>query len=157
MRNGKTNAISLLRADHKKVKGLLEDLAESTERGIQKRKDLLEQIARELKVHTKVEEEIFYPAFREAVAKKDDKKLYFEAVEEHHVVDLVLPELEDTDPSSETFGAKATVLKELVDHHVKEEEREMFPRAREAMDDDELNELGERMAQRKTELLASKL
>ena len=147
------NAISLLKADHKKVKALLEELESTTERGAGKRKKLLGQIDTELKVHTSIEESIFYPAFREAVKKKEDREMYFEALEEHHVVKLVLPEIAATDPSSEEFGAKAKVLKELVTHHAKEEEREMFPEAKKVLSSEELDQLGERMQRRKEEML----
>ena len=146
------DAISLLKADHKKVKGLLDELEKSTERAPKKREKLLGQIENELKIHTYIEETIFYPAFREAVAKKEDREMYFEALEEHHVVKLVLPEMKATDPSSEPFGAKAKVLKELVTHHAKEEEREMFKEAKKVMDQDELDRLGEKMAAKKAEL-----
>lgn len=148
------NAISLLKADHKKVKGMLDDLESTTERGPGKRTKLLAQIRTELEVHTTIEEEIFYPAFLNAVKKKEDREMYFEALEEHHVVKVVLPEMAATDPTSEEFGAKAKVLKELVTHHAKEEEREMFPAAKKVLSDEELEELGERMAARKKELLA---
>ena len=148
-----TNAINLLKADHKKVKGMLEDLESTTERGAKTREKLLAQIETELTVHTSIEEEIFYPAFRDAVKKKEDRELYFEAIEEHHVVKVVLPEIKETDPASETFGAKSKVLKELVTHHAKEEEREMFPAAKKVLSDDELEQLGERMQARKDQLL----
>ena len=117
------DAIALLKADHKKVRGLLVQLEKTTERGAARRSKLLDQIEKELKVHTEIEERVFYPAFRDAVQKKDDREMYFEAVEEHHVVKLVLPEMQETDPASEEFGAKSKVLKELVTHHAKEEER----------------------------------
>lgn len=148
------DAISMLKADHKKVKALLEALEKTTERGAKKREKLLGQIEKELRVHTNLEETIFYPAFRDAVKKKEDREMYFEALEEHHVVKLVLPELKSTDPTSEPFAAKAKVLKELVTHHAKEEEREMFPEARKVLDPTELQELGVRMQAKKKELLA---
>jgi hemerythrin superfamily protein len=148
----RTDAISMLKADHEKVRGLLSQLEKSTEKGVKKREELLSQIAEELTIHTTIEEEIFYPSYRDAVAKKEDRKLYQEALEEHHVVDLVMPEIEDTDPGSEVFSAKAKVLKEIVEHHADEEEKEMFPRARKVMDAEELQELGERMEARKAEL-----
>lgn len=147
------NAINLLKADHKKVKGMLDDLESTTERGAKKREKLLGQIETELTVHTTIEEEIFYPAFKDAVRKKEDREMYFEAVEEHHVVKVVLPEMKQTDPASEVFGAKSKVLKELVTHHAKEEEREMFPAAKKVLSDDELEQLGERMQARKEQLL----
>jgi hemerythrin superfamily protein len=148
------DAIGLLKNDHKKVKALLEALEKTTERAAKRRVTLLGQIEKELTVHTNIEETIFYPAFRDAVTKRDDREMYFEAIEEHHVVKLVLPEIKATDPTSEPFAAKAKVLKELVMHHAKEEEREMFPEARKVLDRDELEQLGARMLARKKELLA---
>jgi hemerythrin superfamily protein len=150
----RTDAISMLKADHEKVRGLLAQLEKSTEKGAKKREQLLSQIAEELTIHTTIEEEIFYPSYRDAVAKKEDRKLYQEALEEHHVVDLVMPEIEETDPASEVFSAKAKVLKEIVEHHAEEEEKEMFPRAKKVMDAEELQELGERMEARKAELMS---
>jgi len=107
-----------------------------------------------VRVHARVEEEVFYPAYREAASKKEDLKLYFEAIEEHGVVDMVLPKLEETEPDAEDFAAKAKVLKDIIEHHAKEEEKEMFPRARKLFDADELAELGEQIEQRKVELMA---
>ena len=147
------DAITLLKEDHKKLRGLLAQLEKTTERGAARRKKLLGQIETEIKVHSKIEEEIFYPAYRDAVKKKDDRELYQEALEEHHVVDLVLPELKSADPAGEIFGAKATVLKELIEHHAGEEEKEMFPKARKVLDAAELRELGSRMESRKRSLL----
>jgi len=149
------DAISLLKADHKKVKTLLSELENTTERGAKKREKLLGQIEKELKLHATVEEQIFYPAFRDAVKKKEDRELFFEAIEEHHMVKIVLPEMKATDASSEIFTAKASVLKELVEHHIKEEEREMFPEARKVLDQEELQALGSRMQAKKKELMAN--
>lgn len=142
------DAIALLKDDHKTVRSLLESLEKATGT---RREKLLGQIAQELKVHTTIEEEIFYPAFREAATKKDDQTMFFEAVEEHRVVDTVLPQA-GVGQNNEELKAKAKVLKELVEHHAEEEEKEMFPRARKVMDRDELRELGSRMAARKKEL-----
>ncbi|HYB99925.1 MAG TPA: hemerythrin domain-containing protein [Candidatus Limnocylindrales bacterium] len=149
----KTDAISLLKADHEKVRGLLSQLEKSTDRAASRRETLLAQLETEILIHTTIEEEIFYPAYREAVSKKEDRKLYQEAIEEHHVVDLVLPEVKEADPASEIFSAKAKVLKELIEHHAEEEEKEMFKRARKAFETEELKELGERMMARKEELM----
>ena len=151
-RKQEKDAITLLKEDHKKVKGLLSQLEKTTERGASRRTKLLGQIETEVKIHTTIEEEIFYPAYRDAVKKKDDRELYQEALEEHHVVDLVLPELKDSDPAGEIFGAKAKVLKELIEHHAEEEEKEMFPKARRALGAAELRELGGRMESRKRAL-----
>ena len=141
------DAITLLKAHHAKVKKLLKEMEEAEE--ADEREELLQTIEQELTVHTKIEEEIFYPAFREAAEKDEDQKLYLEALEEHHVVDLVLPEIKETDTESGEFAAKAKVLKDLVEHHIEEEEEDMFPRARKLMERDELKRLGERLEERK--------
>lgn len=143
------DAIALLKEDHQKVRELLSELEETTERASAKRDELLATIEQELTIHTKIEEEIFYPAFRDAAQKKDDKDLYYEAIEEHHVVELMLPEIKETDTDSEEFGAKAKVLKDLVEHHAEEEETEMFPRAQKLMDREELVQLGGELAKAK--------
>lgn len=148
------NAITSLKADHTKVKRILSQLEATTERGTKIREELVRQLEMELKVHAKLEEEIFYPAFKHAASKKEDKELFFEANEEHHVMDMVLPELKVTSPKSEHFGAKAKVLKELIEHHIKEEETEMFVRARQLMSEEELREVGEKMLKRKESLIA---
>jgi len=95
------DAIALLKKDHEKVRGLLGDLEKSAMHGGPKAETLVTQIDTELKIHTTIEEEIFYPAYREAVRSKEDKQLYFEAKEEHHVVDLVLPEFNDGEKGGE--------------------------------------------------------
>jgi len=152
-KNGK-DAIAVLKADHDKVRKLLKEMEEAEE-GDQ-REELLQTIEQELTVHTKIEEEIFYPAFRDAAEKDEDQKLYLEALEEHHVVDLVMPEIKETDAGSAEFAAKAKVLKDLVEHHAEEEESEMFPRARKLMDRDELMRLGEQLEERKGALTDSR-
>lgn len=150
------NAIELLKADHKTMRGLLTELTETTTRAEKTRTQLLAKIRLELEAHATIEEEIFYPAFQAAGKKSDDQEMYFEALEEHRAAgELVLPDLLDTDVTSEKFSGRAKVLKELIEHHAGEEEDEMFPRARELLSKEELSELGERMAQRKEELLAA--
>jgi hemerythrin-like domain-containing protein len=144
------DAIKLLKADHEKVRELLGQFENATGA---RREKLRGQIEKELKVHTQIEEEIFYPAYLDAAKKKDDKKMYFEALEEHHVVDFVLPQLNDG-ATNEELQAKAKVLKELVEHHADEEEDEMFPRAKQLLDKDELRALGEQMQLRKETLMA---
>jgi hemerythrin-like domain-containing protein len=148
-RTAEKDAIALLKEDHEKVRELLGELEKTTTKATSRRETLLKSIEQELKIHTKIEEEIFYPAFRDAAEKQDDKKLYYEALEEHHVVDMVLPEIKKLDAGSDEFAAKAKVLKDLVEHHAEEEETEMFPRARKLMDREELVQLGQRLAQAK--------
>lgn len=143
------DAIALLEQDHETVRTLLGQLENAT--GARRQK-LLTQIEQELKVHTTIEEEIFYPAYHQAARKKEDRKLFFEAVQEHHVVDMVMPEMNDGN-SPEELKARAKVLKDLVEHHAQEEEKEMFPRARKVMDRDELRSLGEMLIRRKEDLM----
>jgi hemerythrin-like domain-containing protein len=140
------DAITMLKADHDKVKGLLADLETTTERGVKTREELFATIKGELTIHEIVEEEIFYPALKSHPKAKD---IVLEGYEEHHVVDLLMGELENLDVSDPTWGAKAVVMKENVEHHIEEEEGEMFAQARQVFDRQELVELGERMAERK--------
>ncbi|UGB39278.1 hemerythrin domain-containing protein [Frateuria soli] len=147
------NAIELLTQDHENMRALLEELAGTTARGVKKRRELVEKIETSLRVHNAIEEEIFYPAFKNAGDGKDDAKMYFEALEEHRAAgDLVLPDLLKTEVDSEKFSGRAKVLKELFEHHADEEEKEMFKRAKTLLGKKTLEELGEQMAQRKVEL-----
>lgn len=147
------NAIELLKQDHKNLRALLEELAGTTTRAVKKRGELLRKIEAALTTHNTIEEELFYPAFKQAGDGKDDAKMYFEALEEHRAAgDLVLPDLLKTEPSGEQFAGRAKVLKELFEHHAEEEETEMFKRAKALLGKKELDALGEQMAQRKVEL-----
>ena len=139
------NAIELLKKDHETVKDLLGKLEETTERAVQTRKKLLAKIEQELKIHTELEEQIFYPAFRQA-GSKDDAVMTVEAKEEHRAVEaLVLPDIKETPPSSIEFSGRVKVLKELLEHHIEEEERDMFPQARKLLSKQQLEQLGESM------------
>jgi hemerythrin-like domain-containing protein len=149
------DATQLLEQDHKTVKKLLASLSETTPRALKKREDLLAQIAQEIRIHAEIEEDIFYPAYEAAARTQEDRKLYYEAAEEHGLVDIVLPALEQIDPSDEVFGAKAKVLRDLIEHHAEEEETEMFPRARKLLGKERLMELGQRLQQRKEEVQAA--
>lgn len=145
------NAIELLRADHERLRGILPMLSDSSV-AADERKKLLDTIEREIKIHSLLEEEILYPAFKDGAREQEDRDMYFEAIEEHHVVDMLLPELKPLDPTSEGFRAKASVLRELFEHHAKEEERDMFPKAEQLIGAGQLAELGTRMEARKQEL-----
>jgi hemerythrin-like domain-containing protein len=137
------DALQLLKSDHDKVKKLLADGESTTERGEKTRTELFATIKGELIVHERIEEEIFYPALRDHPKAKD---IVLEAYEEHDVVDTIMSELEDTPVTDETWGAKFKVMKENLEHHIEEEEGEMFKQARSVFDRDELEELGNRMA-----------
>lgn len=145
------NAIDLLKADHEHVKAILTQLSESTERGIKKRTELLSKLEMEISIHTRLEEEILYPAYKEAGGKEQDV-MYYEAKEEHRTVDsLVLPDLKKTDPGTPEFSGRVKVVKELLEHHIEEEETEMFPQANKLLGKAKLNELGQRMEEMKAE------
>jgi hemerythrin-like domain-containing protein len=147
------NAIDLLKEDHKKVKALLEELGGTTTRAAKRRSELLAKISLEFEVHAMIEEEIFYPAFHEAGETAEDEKLFFEAHEEHRAVkELVLPDLQDTDVTSDQFSGRAKVLKDLILHHAEEEEKEMFPRAKKLLGKERLDELASELEGRKVEL-----
>lgn len=141
------NAIDLLIEDHERVKDILTRLTESTERAVKTRTDLLQKLEMEVTIHTQLEEQILYPAYKEAGG-KEELKMYHEAKEEHRAVDsLVLPDLKVTDPASVEFSGRAKVCKELLEHHIEEEESEMFPQARELFDEARLEEMGEQMSE----------
>jgi len=135
--------VKLLKQQHREVEALFKKVGKAEE--ADERRRLMEEIGQKLTLHTKIEEEIFYPALREAPAKKAEE-MVLEAYEEHHVVKLVLADLPNVDPDDERFEAKMTVLEELVEHHVEEEEDEMFKLV-DKLDDDEVEAIGDRMAE----------
>jgi hemerythrin-like domain-containing protein len=145
------NAISMLEEDHRKMKKLLSELESTTERGVKTREELFATVKDELTVHETIEEEIFYPALREH---PKTKEIALEAYEEHHVVDMVMAEIESVPYDDEKWGAKFKVMKENIEHHIEEEENEMFTQARQVFDETELEDLGERMKVRKDQLTA---
>jgi hemerythrin superfamily protein len=144
------DAIAMLTADHKKVKKLFSDFDKLKEKGSDEDKSaIVEQICGELKVHTELEEEIFYPAVRKAI---EDSDLMDEALVEHAGAKDLIAQLEDATPDDDLYDAKVTVLGEQIDHHVKEEEGDMFPKAKKAKVDTEA--LGATMLKRKMALMA---
>ena len=145
------DAITLLTADHNRVRGLFakfqaahenKDTAEMTEVAV--------KILTELEVHTKIEEQIFYPEVSEA--SEEIKEVVTEGVEEHHVVDVLAAELKQLSPEDESWAAKMTVLIENVEHHAEEEEKELFPQVRSAFDSATLTDIAERMEALKAQL-----
>jgi hypothetical protein len=144
------DALKLLKEDHDKVKGMMDELEASTERAVKTRQELFAKVRQELEVHEAIEEEILYPALKEH---ERTKELALEAYEEHHVVDMIMEEIEQIPVDDEQWSAKLTVMKENLEHHIEEEEEEMFDQIRQVFDDEELAELGERMQVRKEELL----
>lgn len=145
------DAISLLKEDHEKVKKLLSQLDQTTERAEVTRTELFARVKRELTIHEIIEEEILYPAFEKQAKMKD---IVLEGFEEHHVVDTIMGEIAKLSTDDEMWGAKLTVMKENVEHHIEEEEDDMFKKARRLFDESELKELGARMLARKKEVEA---
>ena len=141
--------IKLLKDDHRKVKKLLSEVEDTTERAVKTRAELFGKIKSEMEVHEAIEEEIFYPALKEHPKAKE---IVLEGYEEHHVVDNIIGELDGVDYGDETWTAKFAVMKENIEHHIEEEEDEMFGKAQQVLSDSELADLGERMAARKSEL-----
>jgi hemerythrin HHE cation binding domain-containing protein len=137
-------ATDLLKKQHREVKALFKKL-EGTDNP-RMRRQLMNEMARSLEGHTLIEEEIFYPAIRGLETRKAEE-MVLEAYEEHHVVKLVLAELPRVNPEDERFEAKMTVLSELIQHHVEEEEKEMFKLAQK-LGRNELESLGEQMEER---------
>ncbi len=131
----------LLKKQHREVKALLKKLEKA--RGAAERRELLGRIITDLQLHMKIEEEMFYPALKELPTKKASETM-LEAFEEHGVAKLVMAELPKVDPSDERFEAKVTVFHQLIEHHVEEEEGQVFKLA-DKLDEDDLDDLGERM------------
>jgi hypothetical protein len=140
------NAITMLEDEHVQMRKLLDRLESTTERGVKTRQELFATIKGELTLHEVIEEEIFYPELK-AHPKAVD--IVLEGYQEHHVVDLLMAELEALDVDDESWGAKAKVMKENVEHHMEEEEGDMFKKARQVFDRDELEDLGRRMEARR--------
>jgi hypothetical protein len=143
------NAIQLLEDDHKKVKKLLEQGDDTTENAVKTRTELYAKLKSEMEVHEAIEEEIFYPRLKEHPKAKE---IVLEGYEEHHVVDTIMGELGETSVEDETWAAKFSVMKENIEHHIEEEEDDMFKKARDVFSQDELEELGAQMEARKKEL-----
>ena len=140
------DALKLLETDHDNVKKMLNQGEETTERAEKGRTELFERLKADLMLHEQIEEEIFYPALKSHPNARD---IVLEGYEEHHVVDEIMGELEATPVTDETWAAKFKVMKENIEHHIEEEEGEMFEQAREVFSKDELETLGARMAELK--------
>lgn len=146
------DAVKLLKDDHKKVKELFRQYEKAGDRAHEKKQRIAEQVFAELEVHTKLEEDIFYPAVQ-AKGTKDQKELVAEGLEEHHVVDVLIGELKALNPENEQYDAKFKVLMENVEHHIEEEEGEMLPDAEKKLGK-EIDYLGEQMMHLKQQLTA---
>jgi hemerythrin superfamily protein len=147
----KQNAIALLKAEHAAVKKLFAQEQRATKQDDEKKQSIFDQIKDALTVHATTEEEIFYPAVKKAREEhvKDEVR---EGYEEHQQIKNLLAQIASITPDDETWDMKIKVLKEDVEHHVKEEEGEMFPDARKFLGEKRLIELGAELQARKQEL-----
>lgn len=138
-------ATDLLKKQHRQAATLLRQILGSED--ADERRKLVEELTDHLQQHTRIEEEVFYPAFREAAGTQKADSLVRESFEEHHLVDVLLEEIPELDPEDEQFDAKVTVLKEVIEHHVEEEQDEMFPAAEKKLGRERLEELAVEMEQ----------
>jgi hemerythrin superfamily protein len=143
----------LLKKDHKEVKALFKEFEQLSGRAAHKKQSIVAQICHALTVHAQLEEELIYPALKEGRS-QDLKDLVAEAAEEHGVAKTLMGELATLSPDDEQYDAKVTVLGEYVQHHVKEEEKELFPKAHKHLSATRLAELGKALTVRRQELEA---
>ena len=148
-KSAQPDAIKLLTQDHREVEKMFKDFEKAEDN--RKKQQLAQQICLALKVHTQIEEELFYPPAERAFDDEDDEMVK-EAYVEHNAAKELIGEIEQMKPSDEFFDAKVKVLKEQVEHHVEEEEKELFPETRKTNMD--LQAIGDRLAERKAELMA---
>jgi len=141
-------AIEMLKEDHAKVQKAFKEFEKMDREDIATLQQMVQTVCEELKIHTTLEEEIFYPAVRDAI---DDEDIMNEAAVEHETAKMLIDQLENMGPDDPNYTATFTVLGEYVQHHIKEEEGEMFPEAKKS--DLDMEELGQRMKQRKEELM----
>jgi iron-sulfur cluster repair protein YtfE (RIC family) len=140
------DAFTLLKTDHKTVAGIMEKIDSTTERALKGREELFTQLKTELDIHAEIEEQILYPVLEKA---DETHEITLEAYEEHRLVKQLLSELEAEPKDAEEWTAKFTVLKENIEHHVEEEEGEMFKKARKVLSQEEIDELGARLEEAK--------
>lgn len=142
-----TDAIVLLKEDHKGIRKLFRDFQNAGEKAIVQKTTIVEKIIEALTVHTYIENECMYPAIRELLPDIEDDIL--ESYEEHHVADVLCMELAAMNADNERFDAKTAVLIENVTHHIDEEEQEWFPKVRDGLGRKKLQEIGEKMIEKR--------
>lgn len=142
----KNTFFEMFKDDHKKVKGILGSIKETKESAPKKREELFQKLKEELVPHMKAEEITFYPPL---LAKKEAREDALEGVEEHHVSEMVFRELEKMPKDEDQWGAKMSVFKELVEHHIQEEESKIFKSAEKALDHDEIQDILQMFEQEK--------
>lgn len=142
------DALKLLKNDHDQMKKLLKQVQETSDRAVKKRAELFDRVCEELTTHEAIEEEIFYPALKEHPKARE---MVLEAYEEHNVVDNVMVEISEIPYEDESWAAKFKVMAENIEHHIEEEEGQLFDQARQVFGKQELDRLGVEMEQRKKE------
>jgi hemerythrin superfamily protein len=140
------DAFTLMKNDHRKVMNLFEEINSAGSGALKKREDLFKKLKMELDAHTFMEEEVFYPRMKGVDETHD---LILNSYEEHHIVDLLLKELEEMSPDDERWMAKLRVLHEMVQNHIEEEESEIFEKTREILDEEQAKEIGREMEEAK--------
>ncbi len=136
------NVIDLLKKDHEKVKTILEALKNTTERSIKTREEKLNILKKEFIIHAQFEEKVFYPSVK---AEDEIKNLVLEAYEEHYEVKIMLKELDKLALDDERWKARLTVIKENIEHHIKEEENDLFPKIKKLIPAEKLEEMAEQL------------
>jgi hemerythrin superfamily protein len=144
------DAFAVLKQDHSEVKKLFKKIDKSGDGATKAREKTFKELARELAVHASIEERIVYPRLKEIDALAETVN---EGIEEHHVAEQLLEEIAQMPPEDEQWMAKVTVLQEMVEHHVEEEEKELFPQAAKEIDKDELDELGATIQEEKKDMM----
>jgi len=143
------NAFQLLKEDHKKVSEIFQQLEPTTERAVKTRTELFAELKTSLDIHAHIEETIFYPSIKREA---ETREIVLEGFEEHHVIKTLLKELDGMPVDTEQWAAKCKVLQENVEHHVEEEEGEMFQKTRNVLSEEQINDLGARMEEEKKRL-----
>jgi hemerythrin-like domain-containing protein len=146
--SGELDAIDLLEKDHRRFEDLLRQGEQTTERALKGRSELLDTLTAELNAHELIEEKILYPSLKSHPEARD---IVLEGYQEHHIADVIVGELHELARDDEKWGAKFKVLKESLEHHIQEEEGEMFRTARAIFSRDDLQQMGARMAKMKAE------
>jgi iron-sulfur cluster repair protein YtfE (RIC family) len=142
----------LLKADHEKVSGIFERIEETEEADLAMRQNWFARLRNELEIHAHLEESIFYPALKQAA---DTRDLVFEAIEEHQEVKVLITEIEGMAVDNDEWGDRIEDLKDAVEHHVEEEENEMFDKARDVLSQEEIEDLGRQMVAEKQKQIAA--
>ncbi len=144
------DVFKLLKQDHKEVHNLFKKIEDSSDSAIKTREKTYKELARELTVHARLEERIVYPRLRQLEKLEETVR---EGIEEHHVAEQLMEEIAQMPVDDEQWLAKVTVLKEMIEHHVEEEEKELFPKAAKALEKDEIEELGQTVAEEKKDMI----